>query len=137
MNDMVQNHPKIIVGVVSNEGLILNNNGNNPGYDVRVGKVTGRSEIFGTLDGSDEERPSDPIVIATPHWYTDNETRYPVDIAHLGLAVIRARFENMFTISAGTFAEGFNGELVSRNIGMNFLAIDPDLEDDNIKFVFS
>jgi hypothetical protein len=120
----------MIVGVVGHTGLILNDFFSNPGFEVERRGFVGYDVRLLEFEN--------PIVIACPQWYTNGGTEYPLDIAHLGLAVERSggRSGYEFSVQAGTYVEGFNGKESGRNLGMNFIALDPSLDNDNIKFGF-
>ena len=129
----------MIVGVVSNTGLIVNDFYDNPGFKVRkTGSSTFSVTLLGQDTGDNKSRPAnDPIVIASPQWYTDAKTRYPPDLAHIGLAVVRnTGSDEVFDVIAGTNNEGVDKQRTGRNIGMNFIAFDRELENENIVIGF-
>ena len=87
-----------------------------------------------------ENSPRNSIVIASPVWYTKRKTVYPVNIAHIAIAVMRSNSNSntgdepfIFEVEVGenTVAAGdkFSGH---PNVGMNFTALDPALDNDDI-----
>jgi len=135
--DVLKNHANMIVGVVNDGASILNDFGDyTPGFQVKrvhQCKVVQEDDNYYSdfhVNLDKEDSPSNPIVIASPAWYTNGQSRYPLDIAHVSLAVYKDSGEKNFTISAGT------SSFTSRNLGFNFLAINPDYKDENIMFGF-
>jgi len=111
--------------------LILNDFANNPGFTVN--RQIDRNTFQVTLG---ENSPRNPIVIASPVWYTEKKTAYPLDIAHLAIAVERSNIDepSMFRVQVGTSTSlALGGRLSGHpNVGMNFIALDPALDNDNI-----
>ena len=145
---MIGNHKDLVVGVVSESATILNDFGKGgPGFEVeRSGGVSFHVDLVGSENSVDtnKEMPSNPVVIASPNWYSKGGSQYPLDLAHIAIAVKRASSDknagqghSSFDVEAGTWARrGGTHSLSGRNLGFNFMAIDPNLDDEHIRFGF-
>lgn len=134
MYDRIENHKDVIVGSVSNSGLILNDiSEQNPGFGVYTyGNTQFEVTLLGEGSGGNKSRPNLPIVIATPIWFTDYKTKYPSDISFIGIAVVRPDYHNQFTVQVGTYRTDSGKTYGHTNVGMNFMALDPNLDNRNI-----
>jgi len=127
---VIDNHNNVVVGVVGEGGHILNDNGRDfPGFVVSKRRSQFKIQLKGLGSGNFKNRPSRPIVIASPHWYTQGKTAYPVNIAQISLAVEASSDEDdVFTVRVGSYSTTGN------QVGMNFIALDPTFEDDSFVF---
>ena len=131
----------MIVGVASKTGLIVNDFFDNPGFRVRktTSGATFSVTLLGSGTGDNKSRPANnPIVIGSPQWYTAGKAKYPPDVPHVGLAVARnTSSDEVFRVVAGTNSQGFAKDRTGgRYIGMNFIAFNCELENENIVIGF-
>ena len=112
-----------MTGIVSDRILLLNDD-----IDVEISKVGEAAYAIHFL-GPQNERPIDPIVIASPHWYTKSKSNYPSGIGEVSIAVVESGWNNGFHIALGSSSV----DEISQYVGFNFLAIDANLDHKNIK----
>lgn len=114
-DDFQENREDIIIGVVSNEGHILNDfNGNSP-FTVEVESEKGDNpkRVFSLDLDSDE---SDFRLFVFPHWYTDGGVNYPLTPAAISVAV-KNDVDGPFKVKAGSDDLKSDGSRIARNLG--------------------
>ena len=120
----------MVVGVLGEGGQILNDNGRDfPGFVVSKRRSQFKIQLRGIDRGKLKNVPSRPIVIASPHWYTNGKNTYPENIAQISLAVEASSDEDdEFAVRVGSYSK------TGSQVGMNFIALDPTFEDDSFVF---
>lgn len=123
VDDFPVNRRLLTTGLVSDRTLLLNDD-----IDVEVSKV-GKTTFSVHFLGAQRERPLDPIIIASPHWYTKSKSSFPTGVGQVSIAVVQSReWDNGFHIALGSSSSS-----KKQYIGFNFLAIDANLDHKNIK----
>lgn len=117
-----------MVGVIGDNGMVLNDRDGKKGViDVEKEKKSlFRIELLGISDDGDGKNiPRNPVVILFPQWYTKGLSVFPTNLADISVAIQRDTNDDERT---------FHVRKSEKQLGVNFIAIDPSLENENIVF---